>query len=911
MDISRVAFDPHKHWDSLRVHQGSVASDDDFNEADTITEEDRRRTRVDVIGPDGSPDQGFLIANPRVAGGGLDFDLLAGTLYVGGLWLELAQSETYRLQSDWLEQPRDEISPLAQAALPPPAAGVERWDFAYVEAWQQPVSAVEDNELFEVAIGGADTSSRIRNMRRVRVLPGQPGVAVSCAQGWQALIAAAGQLSRENELVSDAVLTVSFLNAGGPPNLCTPGVVAGYLGAENQAIRVQLVDATTLTWGFDNASPLYRVQLSNAGQTVTMQTLPKDEVHWPLTGQVVELLGWSAVLPNGQKIAEAAGVLARVTASYDPDSRQFAIAPAVVGFGSNWTGRADHVALSALPDGVFLYMRVWNRGADVASPLAIPFVNQLVTLGDTGIQVRIAGTTFRPGDYWVIAARPDSPQQVVPWQLQQSGRGPNGIRRFYAPLGIVHWKADGTLEAHDCRHTFTPLTRKTTCCTFTVGDDLTSQGDFKTIQDAINHLPKDGGEVCVLPGRYVENVVIAECSRVVVHGCGPRSVLVAPDGAKAALQIARSTDIVIRDLEIDATVGPGVLLGDSPDAPPKEGSVADIVLARLVVKPRDHAAIVGRAVRRVRVREVLVEAQALAAPGGAAGATAGAWPAIYLSGAEITVEDCRVSVNQDVQSVSQPRGGIQIGGRSKAILLRRNEIIGGNGNGITLGSIVWVTDAKLPETDWNAYLNSYSFYPPGYNTVIWIDGCLYVDPDPTPPNGPGGAPLTPVSEGPLFDVQILENDIGGMGQSGIAAAHVFAGDAATADAIVVERLVIAHNRIANCVGLDQQPAAESLGAVLAFGGVVLSLVVDLTIRGNSIVGNGARHTDPTCGIFVQLGEAVDIDGNRVIDNGPAIHRARPTTAQAGGIIVLIATEAMSQPLGQIFADVKVLERSLI
>src|SRR5690606_12991310 len=112
-----------KHFDSVRMKQGGILTDDDYNESERLDQEDERRTRVDVIGPVGTPDAGFLIANPVVAGGTIDFDIQAGTLYLGGLRLSMDAAETYRTQRDWLRAP----------AIPIPAAA--RTDLVYLETW--------------------------------------------------------------------------------------------------------------------------------------------------------------------------------------------------------------------------------------------------------------------------------------------------------------------------------------------------------------------------------------------------------------------------------------------------------------------------------------------------------------------------------------------------------------------------------------------------------------------------------------------------------------------------------------------------------------------------------------------------------------------------------------------------------
>ena len=103
-DISRNATSLRKRYAGVRLQQGRVSTDDDYNEGARIDAEETRRTLIDVIGPSGSADGGFSISHPRINGhGDLDFSIGAGTLYLGGLRLECF-GEDYTEQSDWLEQ---------------------------------------------------------------------------------------------------------------------------------------------------------------------------------------------------------------------------------------------------------------------------------------------------------------------------------------------------------------------------------------------------------------------------------------------------------------------------------------------------------------------------------------------------------------------------------------------------------------------------------------------------------------------------------------------------------------------------------------------------------------------------------------------------------------------------------------
>jgi hypothetical protein len=84
---------------------------------------------------------------------------------------------------------------------------------------------------------------------------------------------------------------------------------------------------------------------------------------------------------------------------------------------------------------------------------------------------------------------------------------PRGIHHHYARLSIATFPN----SAPDCRTEWPPSTGKSECgccCTCTAGDGVNTFGKYTSINDAINALPEFGGEVCILPGHYFENVLI-------------------------------------------------------------------------------------------------------------------------------------------------------------------------------------------------------------------------------------------------------------------------------------------------------------------------------------------------------------------------------------------------------------------
>jgi hypothetical protein len=701
---------------------------------------------------------------------------------------------------------------------------------------------------------------------------------------------------------------VSFADTGLPEDLCTPGASGGYLGAENQAIRVQLTDTGHFTWGFDNAAPLYRVTVSADGKTVHMITEPKDQYHWPLAQQVIEILPWSAVLPNGEKVAEISGHLTKVEASYDPDTGNFTLINGVpAGFGAEWKSRADSDDLDDQTPPEYFYARVWNRGNDIDSPEEIPFsINTPVPLGTTGLQVTFTGTEFIEGDYWVIAARPETPNQVVPWELEE-GIPPHGIRRFFAPLAVIRWQTIGRQVhgeiMHDCRKKFNPLTEQECCCTYTVGDGIRSKGDFSTIQEALDNLPAYGGKICVLPGEHVANVVIKDRRQVRISGCGDQSI-VRPDPDKfdqPVFFIQNSQRVQIDQLTVVAIDGVCIQVED----------VRESRMDSEKITINNNRMIAGLQAIHIHTREDRGGANRIEISYNEIGMIdrAGSRPAIFSVADDVFIERNRIVVipDQNSDDPDDPRdpndpgdpfnpcrdrrtnnqngvilkyqiyvliryvalykalgrypkeylaaGGIQIGGTSEKVWILENEIIGGRGNGITLGHI--------PEA---GEMNRFN-----YKSVI-------------------------IEFAALYDIKIDGNRIFQMGLSGISTLLL---SNERQQFVHVEDITVCRNLIKYCALHLPEERAGGLLNDRAYGGIVLSECDNGRIQENRIEDNARRTGDAICGVFVLHGERMDISGNTIIRNGTPVTNT-DTLVRAGargGVVVKMAYKA---------ADLKVL-----
>ncbi len=242
---------------------------------------------------------------------------------------------------------------------------------------------------------------------------------------------------------------MSFPQTPSRPSPSDPPSQSGYLGAENQLIRVQVVDVADggaiIAWGYDNAHDLYRLEPnptvndSDGSTTVTLANAPVDAYHQPVAGQAVEILQARCALTGSDYIAADTGIVTTCTSDYQPDSRQLTI------------GRGLDTATADSP---LLFMRVWQE--------TVTATGDPVRLGDTGITVTIntsGGPSYNIGDYWTFAVRPSAggmPAPVYPARIVESPQPPDGPKQWACPLAVVSWQ-NGTATVTDCRRPFEGL----------------------------------------------------------------------------------------------------------------------------------------------------------------------------------------------------------------------------------------------------------------------------------------------------------------------------------------------------------------------------------------------------------------------------------------------------------------------
>ena len=423
-DFSRYTFDATKHYSAVFDQQGRVRTDADKHEEVEIESHLRESALRDIVGQSGAPEE-----NPGFRLGRSPQGLLligAGHYYVDGI---LCENE-------------GEVSFTEQRHLPgqvlPSFEGNTRRFLAYLDVWRRHITAIEDPDLREVALGGPDTTTRSQTIWQVRLVEVDADAnCLSHLPQWEEAIAAPdGQLSaraRPPEVSDD-------------PCILPPG--ARYTGLDNRLYRVEIRQGgepgeATFIWDDVNGSDAFTIEEFVDGQAtdrIRVGTAGRSDVRNLSSGDVIEVTDDRLELGGGP------GLLRRIQ-SIDPATRIVMLDEAVSGLSQDghpkvrrWSGGED----VPVEVGTFIPLRVLENGVEIQN----------------GAEIRFAGDLFRAGDYWLIPAR--TATRNVEWPAEGEeplSRSPLGIKHHYCRLAFLDFGGGNFEAVEDCRNIFPALSQ--------------------------------------------------------------------------------------------------------------------------------------------------------------------------------------------------------------------------------------------------------------------------------------------------------------------------------------------------------------------------------------------------------------------------------------------------------------------
>jgi hypothetical protein len=405
-DFSRSTFRSEKHYSHVLIEQGRVQVDADWNEQQEILQHRIRTEALDLIGTGATSikNNGFMIS---LSADGKAIQIGKGRIYVDGIVCENESDVAFGSQPDF-PTPPDPFQGLASAGI------------VYLDVWQRHVTALDDPHIREVALNGADTSTRAKTVWQVKVLPiAGPGTGLNPGNPvpeWDALTAGStGMLNARTQPTQ---------STNNPP-LIPP--TAGYLSLENQLYRVEIhkpgalqpggTGTATFKWSRNNGSVETRIMGISSNQ-VTVHDLGPDEVLGFANGQTVELLA------DHHDLYNVPGQLLTINS----------VSTATNTVTLNNAPNAADLDLTLHPR-----MRLWDSADELN--VAIPATNDGWISLENGIQIQFVPGTYNTGDYWLIPARTvtgeiDWPPFAIP-NTNPIAQPPAGIRHHYCRLALL------------------------------------------------------------------------------------------------------------------------------------------------------------------------------------------------------------------------------------------------------------------------------------------------------------------------------------------------------------------------------------------------------------------------------------------------------------------------------------------
>jgi hypothetical protein len=522
-DFTRFTHEPEKHYSGVLQQQGRVSIDADWNENVQIEDYLRRFTTRDIIGHSGVP---HVTRNGFKIDSGTDIlilrcgDVKPARLYVDGILCEMEKD----------------------VVLPQPSGSGTF--LIYLDVWRRHITAVEDSEIAEVALGGPDTATRIKTEWQVRYK--NISEAIEKKEFDYKRFCSGEYVWLPEEYESTGKMAAQAEKPETEDSLCKVGEKGGYRGLENRLYRVEVHkggvpgnNAVTFKWSRDNGSvvfPVEKIEYTGGKSTLTLKQTGKDDV---LTLHVGD---WVEISDDRDELNLNAGTLAQVAQGTDMSKGLVVLETDVSGFRPR-----NHAKIRRWDQKDTSQVTLTGGTMEMKADIWLPL--------EDGVEVKFKTGVYQAGDYWLIPAR--TRLRDVLWDVMENNplfETHHGTHHHYAVLAAADFDGKQWSEPEDLRRIFWSLNELPKSCCINVYPG-------QNIQRAIDCVVASGGGcICLCRGVHhvrgplkldkARNVTICgEKTTTVVHFHGTNE-----DG-EGGFILNSCTDTSIRDMFI---VGDGV-----------------------------------------------------------------------------------------------------------------------------------------------------------------------------------------------------------------------------------------------------------------------------------------------------------------------------------------------------------------
>jgi hypothetical protein len=392
-DISRSTFNKTRHFSKVRSEQGRVSIDADWNEEVDIQSYHNITSLLDIIGYAGTSDTNAF----KITGNGPTYSIGKGRYYIGGLVAE--NDEDIQDGEKWQRENGD-LPPL-EGVLPPtdPKVSLIRptkdgYYIAYLEVWERELTALEDPEIKEPALGGPDTSTRVKTVWQVKFLYAGKDfskILVSAAGTDNSLSSKLPTFKQLEEFVNveRARLTARAVPMERRDDICVLPSTTKYTGLENQLYRAEIhkpgiAGTATFKVARNNATIAAKITSIESNTMIKVSSTGKDAHLGFVRDKLAE------ITDERRELWGLPGIMVRLT-NVDPSNSQITFTEIDGSF------RKEDFPLDFNPK-----IRMW----DYYQPVRVPAENGGFLEIEHGIQIKFeASETYQTEDCWLIPAR--------------------------------------------------------------------------------------------------------------------------------------------------------------------------------------------------------------------------------------------------------------------------------------------------------------------------------------------------------------------------------------------------------------------------------------------------------------------------------------------------------------------------
>ncbi|MCY6493368.1 DUF6519 domain-containing protein [Leptolyngbya sp. GGD] len=422
-DFSRFTFDSKNRYSRVLMQQGRVQLDADWNEQLDISAYRTETEITDFIGQSGAPEDnaGFAIS---VIDKGTNLKIGQGRFYIEGMLFENHSAEvdvTFTNQPDFPNAKIEDFLSKEEA---------DGKYLVYLDVWQHHITSLEAPTIRDIALGGADTTTRVKNVWQVKFCKLEDKNTNTNKNKDKDTFNRSDYVSSDCQPEGEAAISEGKLTVK-----ATSGAVT-----ENQLYRVEIHQGNegsktkstakvSFKWSRDNGAIAAQVEASTDRDFIIKNAGRDAELAFPL-GALVEFS--NADLPlNGKP-----GILAtvervqgnRLTVGWKtPDTQP----------PENWSD--------------LTIVRRWDCSQEIGIDESFNKPYEL----EQSITVQFeSGKLYKTGDYWLIPSR--ALTESIEWSPE--AQCAHGVQHYYCSLALLERKDGKFSVLADWRSLFKPIT---------------------------------------------------------------------------------------------------------------------------------------------------------------------------------------------------------------------------------------------------------------------------------------------------------------------------------------------------------------------------------------------------------------------------------------------------------------------